>query len=75
MNWLAFLLSAGCILIGFMGVGNLIFGLVVAYGFMRGTRCADQEDFSVALAMIFFGAPLCIALSLLCWWAGGQIAG
>lgn len=75
MSWLAFLLSACGVTIGLFAVGNLVVGLVVAYGFMRGNRCTEQADFSAALAMIFFGAPLCFALSFLFWWARGQIAG
>lgn len=75
MGWLAFLLSFFCVVIGVFAVGNLIIGLVVAYGFLRGTRCTDQQDFSAALIMIFLAAPLCFAISFLCLWARGQFAG
>jgi hypothetical protein len=75
MSWLAVLLSACCVLIGVMAIANFVFGLVVAYGYMRGIRCTEQDDFSFALGMIFLAAPLCSALSLICWWASGRIAG
>jgi hypothetical protein len=75
MTWLAFLLSAFCVLIGCLAVGNLVIGLVVTYGFMRGFRCTNQDDLSVALGMLFFGAPLCTALCVLCWWAGRGLGG
>ena len=73
MSWLAFLLTACCVTIGLFAVGNLIVGLVMVWGYLRGTRCTDRDDFSAALAMVFFGAPLCFALSVLCWWGSGQL--
>lgn len=75
MSWLAFLLSAFCVLIGFMAAGNLIVGLTVVFGHLRGNRCTEQGDFGAAVAMVIFGVPICSALSVLCWWASGWLAG